>query len=88
MKRILIVAVAVAAIFSPMTASASEPKAFTIFLDRKGWAVKKTHGLTAEKARECRGRLMVDDKSPQCKWIPPQRTGGPWGLRCPNKCVE
>jgi len=87
MKRILIVAATVAAIL-PTVAAASEPAAFTIYLDRKGWAVKKTHELTADKARECRGRLVVDDKSPLCKRIPPQRPGGPWGLRCPNKCVE
>lgn len=88
MKRILIVAVAAAAILSPMTVSASEPVPYTVYLNKKGWAVTKTHELTADKAAECRGRLVVDHQSPLCKRIPPQRPGGPWGMRCPNKCVE
>ena len=87
MKRILIVAAAVAAIL-PTIALASEPVPYTVYLSKKGWSVTKTHDLTLDKAKECRGRLVVDDKSPLCKRVPPQRSGGPWGLRCPNKCVE
>lgn len=52
-----------------------------------GWETTRTYGLSEERARECRGRIVVDINSPQCVTIPPRFRGEPYGRRCPNRCV-
>lgn len=53
-----------------------------------GWEATRTYGLSGERARECRGRIVVDINSPQCITIAPRVRGGPYGRRCPNRCVQ
>lgn len=53
---------------------------------QQGWHVNQTHGLSSDSITACKGKLVVDMTSSECKEIPAKIEGGPKGKRCPNVC--